>query len=197
MAVKQLYYRSTYICDEFRATVSRRASSQITLFFARAFNQTVIRSLIPLLKRRANHLCVKLTSSMSDPSAFTIIDYNNSTAVLYPDGTLYVAGGPDGSNCTVQVCPVVLSVYGYRPTFPGSIALIVLFGLCGLVQIFLGFRYKTWAFMISMLLGCLTEIIGYIGRVMYYYNPWGSVGFIMQIGRRRSIYMKRSLANAQ
>lgn len=36
--------------------------------------------------------------------------------------------------------------------------------------------------MTAMLLGCVTEIIGYIGRILYYDNPWNDTGFIMQIG---------------
>jgi hypothetical protein len=37
--------------------------------------------------------------------------------------------------------------------------------------------------MIAMLLGCVDEIIGYAGRIMYYNNPWGDAGFIIQIGK--------------
>lgn len=37
--------------------------------------------------------------------------------------------------------------------------------------------------MIAMLLGCISEIMGYAGRIMYSQNPWGNTGFIMQIGK--------------
>ena len=114
-------------------------------------------------------------------SPFNITQIGGDTFVIYPDGTAYTTGG-DAANCTVSVCPVELSVYGYRPTLAGSSALIALYGLCAIAQIVLGFRYKTWGFMTAMLLGCIDEALGYAGRIMYYQNPWGETGFIMQIG---------------
>lgn len=111
---------------------------------------------------------------------YTVTEINGDPYVVYPDGQLYSPFG-DFVNCTISVCPVELSVYGYRPTFPGSIALIALYGLCALTQLGLGIRYKTWGFMIAMLLGCVGEIIGYVGRIMMYQNPWGQEGFLMQI----------------
>ena len=107
--------------------------------------------------------------------------------VLYPDGRAYTAGG-DSANCTVSVCPVVLSVYGYRPSLPGSAALIALYSICALIQIAMGWRYKTWGFMSAMLLGCVDEIMGYVGRILYYQNPWAQPGFIMQIGMLSPFY---------
>ena len=99
-----------------------------------------------------------------------------------PNGAIYLAGGSDASNCTISVCPVELSVYGYRPSLPFSSVLIALYSLCMVVQIVLGWRYKAWGFMAAMFFGCLDEILGYGGRIMMYQNPWGQTGFIMQIG---------------
>lgn len=103
------------------------------------------------------------------------------TYVVYPDGRLYSGGGTDGANCTVAVCPVAFSVYGYRPNLAASSTLIALYAICALIQVVMGFRYKTWGFMIAMVLGCIDEILGYVGRIFYWQNPWGEVGFIMQI----------------
>lgn len=100
--------------------------------------------------------------------------------VVYYQGQMYTAGGP-GSNCTVEACPIELSVYGYRPTLPGSAAVIALYGICALIQIVVGIRYRTWGFMVAMVLGCIGEIIGYAGRIMLYQEPWGQSGFIIQI----------------
>lgn len=118
---------------------------------------------------------------MSAP--YTITDINNQTFVIYPDGgPWYTTGGTDGvNNCTVSVCPVEISVYGYRPTLAGSIALIALYALCAVIQIFLGIRYKMWGFMVAMVFGCFAEILGYVGRILMWQNPWGDGGFIMQI----------------
>ncbi|ETN44824.1 uncharacterized protein HMPREF1541_09699 [Cyphellophora europaea CBS 101466] len=107
---------------------------------------------------------------------------SNDYAYLNPEnGLTYTYGGDGTVNCTVSVCPIELSVYGYRPSLPFSSALIALYGLCMVVQLYLGIRYKKWGFMTAMLLGCICEIIGYIGRILYWSNPWGDSGFIIQI----------------
>lgn len=99
-----------------------------------------------------------------------------------PTGVVYFAGG-DASNCTVAACPIELSVYGYRASLPLSATLIALYGLCAVVQTYLGWRYKSWSYLAAMILGCVCEILGYVGRIMMWQNPWASAGFIMQIGK--------------
>jgi hypothetical protein len=98
-----------------------------------------------------------------------------------PSGLVYIAGGDD-ANCTVSACPIELSVYGYRPSIAASGVLIALYTVCAVIQSYLGFRYKKWGFMTAMLLGCFDEILGYVGRILYWQNPWKQGGFIMQIG---------------
>lgn len=110
----------------------------------------------------------------------SVAEINGDLAWVLPNGTVYFAGG-DNTNCTISVCPVELSVYGYRPSLAASGAMIGLYGLCMIIQIILGFRFKSWWFMSCMVLGCIDEILGYAGRIMYYDNPWGQTGFIMQI----------------
>ena len=101
--------------------------------------------------------------------------------IFYANGQAYAAGG-DFANCTLSVCPVEASVYGYRASLPLSATLIALYALCMVAQIVLGYMYKSWGFMAAMVLGCLTEILGYVGRMMMWNNPWEDSGFIMQIG---------------
>jgi hypothetical protein len=55
------------------------------------------------------------------------------------------------------------------------------FGLALLIQLFLGIRYKTWTYMIAIVLGCLAECVGYIGRIMMSNNPYDDNGFKIQI----------------
>jgi hypothetical protein len=107
-------------------------------------------------------------------------------------GLTYYYGG-DYANCTVSACPIELSVYGYRPSLPFSSTLIALYGLFIAIQIFLGVRYKKWGFMAAMIMGCIAEIIGYIGRILYYNNPWQGSGFIIQIGM---FYVTKPMRNA-
>jgi hypothetical protein len=101
--------------------------------------------------------------------------YTNPT-----NGLTYAYGG-DGANCTISVCPTELSIYGYRPSIPFSATLLALYGMAIAAHVYLGIRYKKWGFMVTMALGCVTEIIGYVGRILYNQNPWDDAGFLIQI----------------
>ena len=98
-----------------------------------------------------------------------------------PNGTIYLSNGDGDANCTVFVCPVELSVYGYRPSLPFSSVLIALYGPIIGVHFVLGWRYRSWGYLSAVVLGCVDEIIGYSGRILLYNNPWDSAGFIVQI----------------
>lgn len=113
--------------------------------------------------------------------SITFLPDGRTPVYTAPDGTIYIAGGND-ANCTAAACPIELSVYGYRPSIPASSVLIALYAICMAIQAVLGYRYKKWGFMAAMLLGCLDEILGYVGRILYWQNPWAQAGFIMQIG---------------
>jgi hypothetical protein len=123
--------------------------------------------------------------------SYNISHVPNSNIPIYTNsnGTIYYAGGKE-ANCTVSACPIELSVYGYRPSIPASAILIALYVVCILVQSYLGFKYKTWLFMSMMLLGCVDEIIGYIGRILYWQNPWKQAGFIIQIGISSTSFLR-------
>lgn len=90
--------------------------------------------------------------------------------------------GPD-SNCDLNTCPVELSLYTYRPSLAANATFLALFVLIGLVHGYLGYRWRSWGFMVGMLLGCMSEVIGYAGRIMLYNNPFSFAGFMIQIGR--------------
>lgn len=118
------------------------------------------------------------------PSGYNVTDIGGLPYVVYPDGTTYsTTGGKVDANCTLSVCPLDQSIYGYRPTLPGSAVLIALYGICAIIQLAMGIRYKTWGFMTVMFLGCLDEILGYVARIMYNQNPWNGSSFVMQIGK--------------
>ncbi|KAI1068934.1 hypothetical protein LB507_006432 [Fusarium sp. FIESC RH6] len=88
--------------------------------------------------------------------------------------------GPD-ANCTLELCPIEWSVYQYRPSLAANITFIVLYGLAMGVHIALGIRWRQWFYMSFMMLGCIFEIIGYIGRIILYNNPFNFGGFMIQI----------------
>ncbi|TFA97688.1 Sphingoid long-chain base transporter RSB1 [Trichoderma ghanense] len=95
-----------------------------------------------------------------------------------PPGT--ITFGSD-STCNLHNCPVEWSIYGYRPSLAANVTFAVLFGLAGVAHLYLGFRWRTWGFTIPVLIGCITEIIGYVGRIMLWDNPFSFNGFIIQI----------------
>lgn len=101
-------------------------------------------------------------------------DYNR----LPPNVILF---GPDG-NCTLEICPIEASLYGYRPSMAASVSFIVLYALAACIHIYLGLRWKKWFFMTCMVLGCLNAIAGYVGRIIMYNNPFDFSGFMLQIG---------------
>ncbi|EFQ27023.1 RTA1 like protein [Colletotrichum graminicola] len=91
-----------------------------------------------------------------------------------------VVFGPD-ANCTLDLCPLEYSLYQYRPNLAVNILFLALFALAAVVHIGLGIRWRTWGFMAFMIAGCFSEIIGYVGRIIMYYNPFQFAGFMLQI----------------
>lgn len=91
-----------------------------------------------------------------------------------------VVFGPE-ANCTLSLCPIEMSVYKYRPSLAANGTFIALYSIAMAVHIFLGIHWKSWFYMIMMIFGCLIEIVGYIGRIILYNNPWSFGGFMIQI----------------
>lgn len=88
--------------------------------------------------------------------------------------------GPD-ANCTLALCPVEASVYEYRPSLGGNITFLLLFAIALFLHTFLAIRWRTFSFGFCMFWGCVTEIIGYGGRLLLWQNPFSFAGFLMQI----------------
>ncbi|OAA50460.1 RTA1 like protein family [Metarhizium rileyi] len=88
--------------------------------------------------------------------------------------------GPNAT-CSLDTCPDEWSIYGFRPSLAANAIFLGLFVLVGLVHGYLGYRWRSWGFMVGMILGCLSEVIGYAGRIMLYNNPFSFVGFMVQI----------------
>ncbi|CAI7643579.1 unnamed protein product [Penicillium discolor] len=79
------------------------------------------------------------------------------------------------------LCPVELTTYGYYPSFGGNIFFTVFFALLGICQTGLGVYYRTWTFLVALLIGTFMEMAGYIGRVLMHDNPWSGPAFKLQI----------------
>jgi hypothetical protein len=72
-------------------------------------------------------------------------------------------------------------VYGYYPNLGANAFFCAYFAIFTVVNLILAFRYKTWVFGRFVAIGCLSEVIGYIGRIILHGNPWSSAGFEIQI----------------
>ncbi|KAI1565973.1 RTA1 domain containing protein [Pyrenophora tritici-repentis] len=78
-------------------------------------------------------------------------------------------------------CPVEGTILGYYPNLSVNIFFAAFFGVFGIAQLALCLRYKTWMYSMAISLGCLCEVLGYIGRIMMNDNPFTEAGFQMQI----------------
>lgn len=89
----------------------------------------------------------------------------------------------DRNECTelTDVCTFEVSVYGYKPSLAANALFCALFGILCIANIGLGVRYKTWSWMAAVGLGCLTETIGYVGRLLMRDNPFSDNGFIVSL----------------
>jgi hypothetical protein len=78
-------------------------------------------------------------------------------------------------------CPVEASIYGYYPNLFANCFFVGFFGLFTWVNLYLGWRYRTWSYMVGMTLGCASSAIGYGGRVIMHPNPFDGSAFKLQI----------------
>lgn len=69
-------------------------------------------------------------------------------------------------------CPTDGSSLGYAPNMAASIIFMSIFSLSLIGHAVLGWKYKTWTFMVAMLLGSSSEVVGYLGRIMMHNNPY-------------------------
>lgn len=80
------------------------------------------------------------------------------------------------ASCTLKTCPLRLSYYNYLPSLAANGTFLALFSFslcCFLFQVGLSRRFI--GFTIAMVSGCVLEVLGYVGRIMSWYNPFGEV----------------------
>ena len=82
--------------------------------------------------------------------------------------------------CTLQTCSIALqSQLSYDPNFAGNVFFAALFGLLLVIQLLLGFYYRTWTYTIGTVCGLALELCGYIGRIKMHFNPFIQSPFFM------------------
>ncbi|MCJ1372122.1 hypothetical protein MMC20_003343 [Loxospora ochrophaea] len=84
--------------------------------------------------------------------------------------------------CTLQTCPIESSYYNYRPSLAANGVFLALFSLslCGFLFQAL-FSRRFIGFSVAIISGEILEVLGYVGRVMSYYNPFNQNAFLLQI----------------
>lgn len=102
----------------------------------------------------------------------------SSSQSTLPNGL--ITFGPR-ANCTLDLCPLEASLLQYQPNVPANGIFIAVFGLLMLVHTWQGVKTRTWGFMSSMIVGCILEIVGYVGRLIIHDNPFNFIWFLLQI----------------
>lgn len=69
-------------------------------------------------------------------------------------------------------CPADGSSLGYAPNMAASIVFLGIFSISLVAHVALGWKYKTWTFLIAMALGSSSEMVGYLGRILMHNNPY-------------------------
>ena len=87
----------------------------------------------------------------------------------------------DPELCTLDTCDLTLAHLTYLPSVWGNAVFVGVFGLAIPIQMFLGYKYKTWGFMIAMFLGLALEAVGYITRIMLHDEPFIKNNFILYL----------------
>lgn len=107
---------------------------------------------------------------------------NNNTFPPPPDG--YKAWGLFcAANKDDPICANVPSHYETVPSTVANAIFAALFSLSfiGFIAVYFGTRRRGTFFVVTMCLGNICEILGYVARVLSSKNPWEELGFLMQI----------------
>ncbi|ORY16187.1 RTA1 like protein-domain-containing protein [Clohesyomyces aquaticus] len=83
--------------------------------------------------------------------------------------------------CHLGECDMSWATIRYRPSIAGNTIYLIAFAALLGAQLFYGIRKKTWSYMSAMIMGCLLEIIGYIGRIMLNQNPFIMNNFLVYL----------------
>ncbi|KAI9799487.1 MAG: hypothetical protein M1833_004009 [Piccolia ochrophora] len=84
-------------------------------------------------------------------------------------------------NCTVALCGLEETQVGYVPNLGGNAFYLAFFAVLIPPHVYLLIRYRTWGFGAAMVLGLMSEVAAYAGRVMLYSKPFGRDPFLSYI----------------
>jgi cell shape-determining protein MreD len=72
-----------------------------------------------------------------------------------------------------------MGIIKYQPNIGGNALFLSIFGTLFLVQLYFGIRRKTWSYLAAMVLGLVTEGVGYIGRLQLHNDPFNFNYFLV------------------
>jgi len=98
--------------------------------------------------------------------------YNQFNNTAYGNLTLLA----DQTLCNLTTCDLTLAAFDYRASLPGNSLYTAIFGIYLIMNLYLGIRHKTWGYMVAMVVGLVGEIIGYIGRILLWKDPFDPTG---------------------
>ncbi|KAK9237840.1 RTA1 like protein-domain-containing protein [Lipomyces kononenkoae] len=78
-------------------------------------------------------------------------------------------------------CPADGSDLSYAPNLIASVVFVVVFGTSLVLHGILGWKTRTWSFLVAYFLGSSSEVIGYLGRIFLHSNPYKLSTFLLQI----------------
>lgn len=87
----------------------------------------------------------------------------------------------ENGDCTQDTCPVSQSVYGYRPDLVATWFFLILFALSGCIYTWQAFKTRTWFFSTVMILGSVSEVLGYVAKMLLWSDPFSDTGFKMSV----------------
>ncbi|KAG8418625.1 phospholipid-translocating ATPase rsb1 [Metarhizium acridum] len=107
-------------------------------------------------------------STSTDSSGTLMVPSLNGTIIPY-------------SQCRIDTCSLSYAQVQYQPTENGNLAYLIIFAAVLFAQSVLGIIYRTWGFSISMALGLVLEVIGYVGRVQMHNDPFKMDPFLIYL----------------
>lgn len=129
------------------------------------------------------------TNITSNPNGTLTIPFNGALAQFIPTNGLtgfnYKSNTGYGnltilSNrhdlCSLTLCDLTLAHFTYIPSLGGNAFFAASFAVFILLNLLFGTRHKTWGYMVSITLGLIGEVVGYIGRILLHQNPFDPTG---------------------
>ena len=87
----------------------------------------------------------------------------------------------ENRGCTQSTCPPSQSIYGYAPNLGATLFFLILFSLSAIASLVQGIKTRTYIFTAAMVLGSVSEALGYVAKIMLHNDPFSDLGFKMSV----------------